>query len=149
MESRFLVLLVVLAFGVSLTGCARDRLVRAEDTSQPPVIEPDIERREIEPPRIDTEDFEVGIFAGQLSVEDFGVNTVTGARFAYHVTEGFFVELAAGQADTELTSFERLSGASPPEASLSLFSASASSSGALDLRRSCGRRSSARRAGPC
>jgi len=85
--------------------------VQAEDTTQPPVIEPDVERREIEVPKIDTEDFEVGILAGQISVEDFGVNTVTGARFAYHVTEGFFVELAAGRADTELTSFERLSGA--------------------------------------
>jgi outer membrane beta-barrel protein len=112
MESRVLVLFLALTLGVgSLTGCGRDRLVRADDTTQPPVIEPDVERREIEPPRIDTEDFEVGILAGQLSVEDFGVNTVSGVRFAYHVTEGFFVELAAGQADTELTSFERLSGA--------------------------------------
>jgi len=85
--------------------------VQAEDTTQPPVIEPDVERREIEVPKIDTEDFEVGILAGQISVEDFGVNTVAGGRFAYHVTEGFFVELAAGRADTELTSFERLSGA--------------------------------------
>jgi len=112
MESRVLVLFLTLTLVVgSLTGCGRDRLVRADDTTQPPVIEPDVERREIEPPRIDTEDFEVGILLGQISVEDFGVNTVSGARFAYHVTEGFFVELAAGQADTELTSFERLSGA--------------------------------------
>jgi outer membrane beta-barrel protein len=112
MESRVLVLLLGLTLGVgSLTGCGRDRLLRADDGTQPPVIEPDVERREIEPARIDTEDFEVGILAGQLSVEDFGVNTVTGARLAYHVTEGFFVELAAGQADTEPTSFERLSGA--------------------------------------
>jgi outer membrane beta-barrel protein len=112
MEGRFLVLFLTLTLGVgSLTGCGRDRLLRAEDTTQPPVIEPDVERRDIEPPRIDTEDFEVGILMGQISVEDFGVNTVSGARFAYHVTEGFFVELAAGKADTELTSFERLSGA--------------------------------------
>jgi len=112
MESRVLVLFLGLTLGVGgLTGCARDRLLQAEDTTQPPVIEPDVERREIEVPKIDTEDFEVGILAGQISVEDFGVNTVAGGRFAYHVTEGFFVELAAGRADTELTSFERLSGA--------------------------------------
>ena len=112
MESRVLVLFLGLALGVgSLTGCARGRATVAEDTSQPPVIEPDVARREIEVPKIDTEDFEVGITLGQISVEDFGVNTVAGARFAYHVTEGFFVELAAGKADTELTSFERLSGA--------------------------------------
>lgn len=112
MESRVLVLFLGLTLAVgTLTGCGRDRLVRADDTGQPPVIEPDVARREIEPPRIDTEDFEVGVFVGQLSVEDFGVNTVMGARFAYHITEGFFVELAGGTADTELTSFERLSGA--------------------------------------
>jgi outer membrane beta-barrel protein len=112
MESRVLVLFLTLTLVVgTLTGCGRNQLVRTDDGAQPPVIEPDVERREIEPARIDTEDFEVGIFAGQISVEDFGVNTVAGARFAYHVTEGFFVELAAGQSDTELTSFERLSGA--------------------------------------
>jgi outer membrane beta-barrel protein len=112
MESRFLLLFLTLTLVVGgLTGCGRDRLVRTDEGGPPPVIDPEVARRDIEPPRIDTEDFEVGVFLGQVSVEDFGVNTVAGARFAYHVTEGFFVELAAGQADTELTSFERLSGA--------------------------------------
>ncbi len=112
MESRFLLLLLAQALVVvGLTGCGHDRLVSADDTGQPPVIEPDIERREIDTAKIDTEDFEVGIFAGGLSVEDFGVNTVTGLRFAYHITEGFFVEVAGGKSDTDLTSFERLSGA--------------------------------------
>jgi outer membrane beta-barrel protein len=112
MESRSVVLLLTLAVAVSvLTGCGRDRLVRTDDNGQPPVIEPDVERREIKVPKIDTENFEVGIFAGELSVEDFGVNTVTGATFAYHVSEKFFVQLGAGRTDTGLTSFERLSGA--------------------------------------
>ncbi|HEY8520066.1 MAG TPA: outer membrane beta-barrel domain-containing protein [Gammaproteobacteria bacterium] len=113
MESRLLVLLLASVAIATLSGCAGRRGLEtaAADGGQPPVIEPDIDRREIEPPKIDTENFEVGIFAGQLSVEDFGVNTVTGARFAYHITEGFFVEAAGGKTDTELTSFERLSGA--------------------------------------
>ena len=112
MESRFLLLLLTqVVILVGLTGCGRDRLAAAADDGQPPVIEPDVERREIETAKIDTEDFEVGVFAGEISVEDFGVNSVTGATFAYHITEGFFVEIAAGQADTQLTSFERLSGA--------------------------------------
>ena len=65
MESRVLVLFLGLTLVVgTLTGCGRDRSVRADDYGQPPVIEPDVERREIEPPKIDTEDFEVGIFAG-------------------------------------------------------------------------------------
>jgi len=130
MEGRILVLFLILTLVVGgLTGCGRDRLVRAEDNGQPPVIEPDVARRDVEVAKIDTEDFEVGIFVGQMSVEDFGVNTVAGARFAYHVTEGFFVELAAGQTDTDLTSFERLSGAAQlptdPEREYSYYNVSA------------------------
>lgn len=110
MESRLLVLLLtILAMGLS--ACGRNRLVQADTEEEVPVIEPEVERRTIDPAEIDTEDFELGFFAGQMSVEDFGVNTVAGLRFAYHITEGFFVELTAGQTDTELTSFERLSGA--------------------------------------
>jgi outer membrane beta-barrel protein len=112
MESRLLVLLLAAALALTcLTGCGRQRVIDESASREPPVIEPEVDRREIEPAKIDTEDFEVGIFAGQLSVEDFGVNTVIGGTFAYHITEGFFVELAAGQTDTGLTSFERLSGA--------------------------------------
>jgi outer membrane beta-barrel protein len=43
-------------------------------------------------PRIDTEDFEIGAYAGLLSVEDFGAKPVYGARLVYHVSEDFFVE---------------------------------------------------------
>jgi outer membrane beta-barrel protein len=110
MESRLLVLLLAVA-AASLAGCGRNRVVDTAAEDRPPVIEPDVERREIDVAQIDTEDFEVGVFAGQISVEDFGVNTVAGARLAYHITEAFFVELTAAQADTEETSFERLSGA--------------------------------------
>ncbi|NNC63585.1 MAG: outer membrane beta-barrel domain-containing protein [Gammaproteobacteria bacterium] len=98
---------------MSVTGCARFR--SAQDAEpvvvQAPVIEPELERREIEIAAIDTEDFELGLYAGLMSIEDFGVNSVVGARFAYHITEGFFVELAAGASEGEETSFERLSGA--------------------------------------
>ncbi|MEM1263129.1 MAG: outer membrane beta-barrel domain-containing protein [Pseudomonadota bacterium] len=75
------------------------------------VIEPEVERRDIKTARIDTEDFEVGIYGGIMSVEDFGSNPSYGARLAYHVNELLFVEAAVGRTDTEETSFERLSGA--------------------------------------
>jgi outer membrane beta-barrel protein len=111
MESRFLVLFLAAPIALSLGGCARQRVAPAEDSGQPPVIEPEVERREIEPARIDTEDFEIGIYAGTLSVEDFGVNTVAGAHFSYHITEGLFFDVTAGRTETSRTSFERLSGA--------------------------------------
>ena len=65
MESRFLVLLLVEALALmSLTGCGRQRVIETVDSDEPPVIEPDVERREIKTPKIDTEDFEVGGFVG-------------------------------------------------------------------------------------
>jgi outer membrane beta-barrel protein len=80
------------------------------DAGAQQVIQPKIERREISIDAIDTEDFEVGVYSGLLSVEDFGVNTVIGARIAYHVTEGVFFEGAYGQSTTSETSYEKLSG---------------------------------------
>ena len=98
MESRFVLLLLAQAAVVAgLTGCGRHRLEKTEDAGQPPVIEPDVARRDIKVPKIDSENFEVGFSAGELSVEDFGVNTVTGLRFAYHVSESFFLEAAGGR----------------------------------------------------
>jgi outer membrane beta-barrel protein len=111
MESRLLVLLLTVALASGLGGCARQRSVPASQSSQPPVIEPEIDRREIERAAIDTENIEIGIYGGQLSVEDFGVNNVAGVHFAYHVTEDLFLDLSAAQSNTERTSFERLSGA--------------------------------------
>ena len=111
MESRFLVLLLTALLALALGGCARQGSIPPGQAAQPPVIEPDVERREIETARIDTENIEIGIYTGQLSVEDFGVNTVAGAQFAYHISEDLFLDLSYGQSDTDLTSFERLSGA--------------------------------------
>jgi len=111
MESRVLVLFLIAALTLNLSACSRQRSLAGGQSGQPPVIEPDIERRDVEAADIDTEDFEIGVYAGTLSVEDFGVNTVSGLHFTYHVTEAFFVDASAGRSDTERTSFERLSGA--------------------------------------
>jgi outer membrane beta-barrel protein len=110
MESRFVLLLLAQAAVISgLTGCGR-KLEKTEDASQPPVIEPDVARRDVKVANIDSENFEVGFSAGELSVEDFGVNTVTGLRFAYHISESFFLEGAGGRTTAGKTSFETLSG---------------------------------------
>jgi len=111
MESRIFVLFLIAgAVLATLSGCGTNQVVVQTD-EQPAVIEPEVERRDIRIADIDTENFEVGAFIGQMSVEDFGVNTVVGARLAYHLTENFFTEVSIGKVDTEETSFERLSGA--------------------------------------
>ena len=123
MESRFRILfLVAPLFLFGLSGCAATKnLFGMGDRSAPPptaedpgqVIEPEVERREIKEPKIDTEDFEIGAFAGIIGIEDFESEVVYGVRLAYHVTEGFFVEGTVGQSEAGLTSFERLSGGAP------------------------------------
>jgi outer membrane beta-barrel protein len=72
----------------------------AQNPETPPteqVIQPEIDRRQVHIPRIDTEDFEVGGFAGVLSVEDFGAKQVYGGRLVYHVNEDYFVEAVLGK----------------------------------------------------
>jgi len=118
MESRvrvlFLITLVIMLSGCAATknlfGFGRDEA--PSPTSGPPgqVIDPEVERREIKEPAIDREDFEVGAFAGIMSIEDFGSDTVYGVRLAYHITEGFFVEAMVGRSEAGLTSYESLSG---------------------------------------
>jgi len=61
------------------------------------VIQPEIDRRPVRIPRIDTEDFELGGFVGLLSVEDFGAKPVYGGRLVYHVSEDYFVEAIFGK----------------------------------------------------
>lgn len=118
MESRFrLLFLITTVF--TLSGCAATKNLfgigddeAPPPTSEPPgqVIDPEVERREIKEPAIDREDFEIGAFAGIMNIEDFGSDAVYGVKFAYHVTEGFFVEASVGQSEAGLTSFEVLSG---------------------------------------
>ncbi len=118
MEIRFRVLFLSIAL-VTMSGCAATKNLFGfgpEETpppsAEPPgqVVDPQVERREIKEPAIDREDFEVGAFVGIMSIEDFGTDVVYGARLAYHVTEGFFIEGTVGQTEAGLTSFEQLSG---------------------------------------
>jgi outer membrane beta-barrel protein len=125
MESRFRVLfLTILPVVLGMSGCAATKnlfgmgeeeqaLPPAEAPSPEQVIDPQVERREIREPKIDVENFEIGAFAGVLSIEDFGSDLVYGARLSYHITEGLFVEGTLGQSEAGLTSFEELSGGAP------------------------------------
>jgi outer membrane beta-barrel protein len=121
MENRIRILLlsaVILAAGCSHMPWRKE----APETPPPPdasaaeppvVVDPNVERREVAPPKIDTENWEAGIYVGSLSVEDFEVNPVYGARIAYHISEDFFAEAIAGTSDAGFSSFERLSGGAP------------------------------------
>ena len=84
MESRLLILLVAVA-SQALAGCSFFSRGGDEETLDvnvrtPTVIDPDLDRREVKPAKIDDENFEVSAYAGLMSIEDFGTDTVVGAR---------------------------------------------------------------------
>lgn len=118
MDSRiFIFLLRGLLLGSILilsSGCAH-RIksgVTSDSASDPQsaVIEPEVARRDIDPPKIDTDDFEISAYAGLISVEDFESNASYGLRLDYHISEKLFIEGSYGTTTVGKTSFEKLSG---------------------------------------
>lgn len=109
MESRIRILFLK-AVAVAWT-CGLAFSTMAQEAPSEQVIEPELDRREIQQAIIDTEDFEVGAYVGAMSIEDFGSDLVFGGRFAYHLTESFFVEAVIGRSTAGKTSYELLSGA--------------------------------------
>jgi len=60
---------------------------------------PNVERREIVTPGIDTENFEISTFLSLLSVQNASLEPHFGMRLAYHAHELFFLEASLGQTD--------------------------------------------------
>lgn len=109
----------VLAFAAAaLLTAARGEAAEPEPGSasaDPPVLEEVLlpvapERRVVDLDALDTENFEVGVWGGSLSVQDFGVDALYGARLTYHLTEDLFVTGRYARSRLGRTSFELLSG---------------------------------------
>ncbi|NMP30586.1 outer membrane beta-barrel domain-containing protein [Thalassotalea sp. M1531] len=99
----------------TLVFSAYSQTVTANEQSQAPVVEAkaDVERREILDDLLDTEDFEIGIQAGVISIEDFESNAWLSGHIGYHINEHFYVKARYGQAEAGETSFEKLVSAAP------------------------------------
>src|SRR5258706_8756702 len=126
MESRIRVLLLMLACA-AVAGCAHlpffkryhktvevaqidpaaaEKAEQAGQSAEPPtIIEPRVERREIKVPKIDTENWGLGAYYGEISIEDFTAVPLAGVRVNYHITEDFFFEAAYDRARAGRTSF--------------------------------------------
>ncbi len=105
MENRFCRLL--------LAGLlwASSPLLMAEDNELPDLgVDTQIERREISEAMIDSENIELGISFGMLSIEDFGSDYAYVGRLALHVSEDFFAEATYGESEAQLTSREVMNG---------------------------------------
>ena len=94
---------------LSVNSYAEEKVVPLQVESEQ-LIQPEIERRTIALDKIDTEDFEATLFTGLLSIEDFGANPVTGARFAYHINEDIFVEGTFANSTAGKTTYEEIGG---------------------------------------
>lgn len=105
-------LLLIFASLAAASGCGVLRGNAAGDEPiegpVPAVIDPELDRREIVRPAVDTENWELGAFAGVLSVEDFGTEPVYGLRFAYFATEKLFLEGRYASSALRDTSFRRI-----------------------------------------
>ena len=104
-------LLSGLALAAAPAARAQDAAGAAAAQETPQVVEPRVKRRDVNPPGLDTENFEAGLFVGTVSIEDFGASVSYGGRIAYHFTEDVFAEATFGTAKAGRTSYEDLSGA--------------------------------------
>src|SRR5690606_1373914 len=90
------VVLILLVAALASSLYAPRTHAQTDDDELGKIITPDIARRSIKEAMLDSENFELGVYFGLLTVEDFGSNEVTGFTLAYHVTEDFFLEAAYG-----------------------------------------------------
>jgi len=108
MDSRIQLLLVAALVGSMPAPIAM--AAEPKDLELEPLVVREPDRREVKVNDIDSENYEIGDYAGVLDVQDFGSNAVYGIRGAYHITEDFFLEGVYGRSQLGETSFERLSG---------------------------------------
>ena len=137
MESGFQRLLLarltsaVLAGALLLLGTmgahAQDEEEQDTRTVLDAVANPDIKREEIREDKIDSEFFEIGVYAGVMGIEDFGTNNVSGLRAALHISEDMFIEAMYGITEASQTSAEFLGNIvilTPEERELTYYNAS-------------------------
>lgn len=73
-------------------------------------IEPKKKVTKVNSAKIDTERFEVGVYGGFLSIEDFDSNALVGIDGSYHINAHFLVNIAYAKSDGARASFEEQEG---------------------------------------
>lgn len=87
--------------------------IGSTDSDNGQVIQPELNRERGDVPNIDSQDVEIGLYYGIISIQDFKTSDVIGVTAAWHITEDFFFEASYAQAEGDKTSFEELSGGAP------------------------------------
>ena len=103
-QPAFKTLAMALAAGAALASPA----FAADGNSADQPIVPQVDRRDLKLPKFPNNDFEVGLFGGVYSTQNFGSSAAGGVRLAYHITEDFFVEGSAGTTKVSDEAFRRI-----------------------------------------
>lgn len=110
MATRFQQLLLSLLAITSSNFSVADERDGSVDINPIIVVEPDSKQREAYEAQIDSEFFEVGAYAGILSIEDFTSSAVYGLKGSFHATEDFFLQANLGRARAGVSYAERQAG---------------------------------------
>ena len=73
-----------------------------------PLVQPQIERMDFEEANVNPDNFEIIASFGILSIEDFSVNSVIGAKLVYRVSENFFTDVEFGSSTAGESSIETI-----------------------------------------
>ncbi len=109
-DMTLITLRVLLLASLTLLNC-----VAASATEQTPasattdqVVIPEVARRDVKLPRFPSNDFDLGLYAGTYSTQNFGTSAVSGLRLGYHITEDFFVQSVIAQTKVSDASFRQI-----------------------------------------
>ena len=80
----------------------------AADPTPDQVIVPGVERRDVQKPKYPSNDFEISLFGGTYSSQNFGTAGVFGGRLGYDITEDFFVEATYGRSKVSDKEFRQI-----------------------------------------
>lgn len=104
-----------LTLSIVTLGMGYSAIALSAETSQSNTVgvKADVERREVLDDVLDTENFEVGIQGGLMSIEDFENSPWISAHLGYHISEHFYVKARYAVAEGGYTSFEKLANTAP------------------------------------
>jgi len=101
MESRIsrIFLKVTTSLLLSTSVCLADDSSVRNDSA--PIIEPNILRADLSEADIDSQNIEIGVYIGQIGIEELTTVPLVGVSGTYHVTEDFFFEANYASATLE------------------------------------------------
>ena len=108
MPKRLLALVTLAAAPALVCAQAQPDATAPPAAASDPVVVPQVDRREVKPPRYPSNDFAMTLFAGTYETQNFGSSAVYGVRLGYHITEDVFVEGAYGQTKVSDQAFRQV-----------------------------------------